>query len=688
MPRASVSKSFFTFNAGKHSDGNPLSTPENTARVLENVDLEVNGRISRRLGLDYEASFQLNGDAFTETDLKEVQVNFYEWLTVGEDGNTNFFVVRVGETIFFYNQAGNPPSTDLIGQINISSQSVDTFESKKHDVQVSFGKGVLFVTGEFYDPFYIEYDAFADTFTIIPIDIQIRDFEGVVDEVGILGGRPSVLTPEHQYNIQNQGWVEPNISAVGFPANSDIQSLGFTVNEDAVRVFSLSHLNTFPGGTTQAPRGHYIFNAFAQDRLEASGIFGLPVGGTLKRPHSTAFFSSRVWYAAVNGNIYFSQILTELDKVGKCYQAQDPTSEEFNELLDTDGGVIVIPEIGIAHNIINVGNDLLVVCNNGIWSISGGEANFTANASTVKKISDVGVVSSQNIVVAEGTVFFWSDEGIFVLTADQITGELSATSITDNRINGDLNDIPVLSRQLAQGGYDRVNKKIYWSYHDGQANFSDNILSKYNAAIVYDTTLNAFYDYKIGEVDPGLDRPHMAGMIKGNARSQGSDTQRIQANGVDVQVNGDPVQNTIFFDSYADIPMKVLTFAPDTPGIWKVTFSEFCSRSFHDWFTLDSVGVNYESIIETNPETLGEGMLDKQATYLFSYYDHKRGGFNQLLATPRPDPKDGFRCTQEVVELLRRGIPLLRGTQEVIEVLRAGDPNMRSSQAVIEVLRK
>ena len=101
-----------------------------------------------------------------------------------------------------------------------------------------------------------------------------------------------------------------------------------------------------------------------------------------------------------------------------------------------------------------------------------------------------------------------------------------------------------------------------------------------------------------------------------------------------------------------------------------MTFGEFCSRSFHDWKASVDYEVDYSSILETNPETLNEGMMDKQATWLYSYYDFKRDGFGQLESEPRFEGGEGFRVSQHVIEVIHRGIPDMRTSQHVIEVVR------------------
>lgn len=688
MPRASVNKNYFNFIGGKHSDGSALISPENTASILQNINLHASGKIDRRLGLDYEESFGLSTTTFTDEVLRNSAVSFHEWPVVAGDGRRNFYVIRVGEALYFYNQAGNAPSTQELGIVDISSFSIDTIKSIKTDIQMSSGKGFLFVTGELYEPFLVEYDTIAATFSATKIEIQIRDFIGLDD--GLTNEeRPTALDPLHEYNIKNQGWgyerksfetnqVKEDISIFRedtglFPSNSDIPFLAMTPdpNQNGELQFRSSVITAEYSGTTLSAKGRYILNAFDKNRLEASGVFGLPLEFLIIRPRSTAFYSGRVWYGGVKGDIFFSQILEDINKAGRCYQDQDPTAEDFNELLDTDGGVISIPEAGEIYRLVEVSGSLLVLANNGVWQISGGETNFTANSTVVSKISNIGCVNAKAVVKVENNILFWSDEGIFISASDQISGRLNIQSLSVNRIDRDFNgQIPARAKIVSQGAYDRVSKKVFWSYHDGLDNTENALEAKYNSMMVFDTSLNAFYDYRLEDNLQDGKSSFMAGLIKGSGRSEGSSSNFVTVNGDTVTVNGVEVVTTVTFESSSEVAPKVLTFAWDSvSSLYQITFSEFCSRSFHDWFTQDGIGANYTSIVETNPETLGEPSVDKQATYLTTFYDFKRDGFGQVLSNPRPDPTDGFRVSQAPVEVLIKKIGNFRVSQAPVEIL-------------------
>lgn len=696
MPRTKVPRNYFTFAGGKVSDSNPLNPVPDSARTLMNVDLERNGKISRRLGLDLEDSYVTDLGPYSLSTLQNLSVNMFEWFNVDNSDNATFLVVRVGNTLHFYNEGTTPLSSGKIGELDIGVFADDTSAASKEGLSAASGKGVLFCVGARYNPFYVDYDPVANSFAGIEIELEKRDFEGSINDTLATDARPSSLTDGHEYNLLNQGWTSSKLSSFKswqgvYPSNADIMHLGFYTNvESGLKSWSASEVVNSQLGNSQAAKGHFILGAFTENRASVSGVPGAQTGGTSFRPEAVAFFAGRVWYASVKGDIYFSQILTSLDNAGKCYQDQDPTAEDFNELLDTDGGVIRLPEAGTVKALATTGQGLAVMSNTGVWLISGGDSGFTANSSLVENISKVGIVGPNSVVKAEGTVFFWSEEGIYALVPDKISGKLNAQSLTDNRIQNDYREIVVAGKRLAQGTYDRTLKRIFWSYHDGQEGGATSLDPKFNSVIVYDIPTNAFWDYRIEDFPGTYTSPFMGGMVKRSAVSDDTSVTRITVNGEPVITEGGTysIVSTSSTLEIGDTPMKVLCFIPDENEDFEVSFGEFTSRTFTDWFLVDNAGVNYKSVVETLPEVLGEGSVDKQATYLFTFFDYKRGGYGELLFSSRFEPKTGFRASQNVVEILRAGSPKLRSSQNVVELLRSGDPKMRTSQTVVEILRE
>lgn len=219
------------------------------------------------------------------------------------------------------------------------------------------------------------------------------------------------------------------------------------------------------------------------------------------RPKAVAFFAGRVWYAGTNhprlaSRIFFSQVIESDAQYGKCYQVADPTDERLPDLVPTDGGVIVIPEIADVVDIMDYGQVLLIFATNGVWMIGAGAGGyFSATSYSIRKITDQGVVGPASIVLAENTPFYWSYSDIFALVQDPNSGYLMAQNVSSLKVNRLINDVPQGYKRTIQGCYDDLNKRVVWLYGhpDGDIAPTD---YQYNFGLTYDLRLQAFVKYK------------------------------------------------------------------------------------------------------------------------------------------------------------------------------------------------
>jgi hypothetical protein len=265
-------------------------------------------------------------------------------------------------------------------------------------------------------------------------------------------------------------------------------------------------------GNTPAPRGHYILDAFQQDRSSASGVNGLPVKSSNgARPSSVAFYAGRVFYSGVNTagyntRIYFSQIIERADQVGECYQAQDPTAEDLHDLLPSDGGVIVIPEIVEVIKLVAYGFDLFVFASNGVWRISGSDGvGFRANDYSVAKISGTPALSPLSFVDVEGVPMWWNRAGVYTMSPNQM-GQLQVTSVSDQSIKTFFEEIPEGSKFYAKGAYDPLTRIVQFLYRSTPA---PDEASQY----VYDSILTV--DVRSGAWSPWTPAKHPRVQMKG-----------------------------------------------------------------------------------------------------------------------------------------------------------------------------
>jgi hypothetical protein len=635
MPRATADKAYVNFIGGLITEANPLAVPDGAAVDLDNIDLQNDGSIRRRLGIDFEDGY-VDRDVGDQEDVNFIGMSVHRWKAVSQLGERDFTVVQMGSKLDIYDTTEEILSADLLDTLDISTHAVTPSSGKRSVLQSAYGKGRLFMVGRGTDPFYIEYDADSNTFSTTEILIQMRDFDRLDDGLAI-EERPTTLSPEHEYNLKNQGWSQANYTTYRnsqgkYPSNADVMSAG----KDSNGNFSAGTLNQQFFGNTAAANGHFILDAFLRNRNLLSGANNLPIEIETNRPESVTFFSGRVWYSGLdstklNGHIFFSQVLEDLQlgNAGKCYQEQDPTAEEFNELLDTDGGTIIIPEAGKIHGIIAFGGSVIVFGANGVWQITGTDSGFTASSYSVNKISEFGANSVGGIISAESLVLYWSEGGIYAVGADpNSVNALVSTDITRDTIRGFYLNIPRTALGALSSFYDSTAKKVYWFYNDSTGYLGILFRHNVNKALILDlsTPSPAFVKYSM---------PYEQGVIPGVAGAAYHKnsintlvTDNVVVNSDQVVVNGDEVVVTeIASVERIDYVHCLVVYV--VGGDYKYTFALFRDRNFQDWASYDDP-ILYTSFIQSGFENLGDLMRKKMAVFCYSYFEKTESGFTSI----------------------------------------------------------
>jgi hypothetical protein len=288
-----------------------------------------------------------------------------------------------------------------------------------------------------------------------------------------------------------------------------------------------------------------------------------------------------VWYggttaANFNDKLYFSKIIEQPSDYGKCYQQNDPTGEDFSDLLPTDGGVISIPDMGNLVKMIPVGQDLILFATNGVWKISGSEGiGFTANDYSVSRVSTVPVVSPTSFVEVEGAPLFWNNDGIYTMTGQGLQ------PLSDKTIKTWFEALPTSAKSNAKGAYNPLKKIVYWLYRSTASTTTDNDY-EYDRMLCLNTLTGAFYPLSIGT---GSGYPTVNGVVV---------TQYIGAVGATT---------------------KFLTTKLTSGSTYTVTFSEERDANYVDWET-PNVGLDYSSYFTTGFKVPGEGLRQQFGNYI------------------------------------------------------------------------
>lgn len=374
-------------------------------------------------------------------------------------------------------------------------------------------------------------------------------------------------------------------------------------------------LDKLYSGNNRAPKGHFIYNAYTRDRSAVSGIADIPADSELTRPNTITFYSGRVWYAS-GSNVYYSRIIEHKYQVGLCYQEADPTSEDINDLIDSDGGQITIPE---AHSIIKLlpfTNGIFVFASNGVWFISGGDSKFSATNINVDKVSTFGTKYVNSIVQVDDTVYWWSEVGIQALQQSSgqfgpIPGKFGNTNIAEQTIQSFYNSINDICRVSAKAVYDTRNNVVQWVYSSDSS-----APRRYDSVLIYDVTLQAFYPWTISYAS-GF--PQLVGVLLDIGTLSSTITENVQDNSL-ITVTANDASNVFISITDSQVVNRPTNLTYVTKVNDKVTFSKFQNRNYSDWQTFDSVGLKYDSFIQTGYELNNDAMRKKEAVRVFVYF--------------------------------------------------------------------
>jgi len=623
LARSSAQKNYFNFVAGLNTETSPLASPDNTSRAGDNFDLRRDGSLIRRRGVDAEK------DATQAwVSLPSGLTNYtsaHEWRSVGGDGSLNKLLVQYDKYLILLNldQAATLPATfpnfdaSLVGGIFLNNafdmsilETTASGNGAAEKVQVTFGKGAAFVVGPNISPFYIEYNSTTNTYIIGYIggsasNIQVRDLSGVDDGLA-LDNRPAYASyaaltagnPNHAYNLLNQGWSSTQTTTYitassKAPSNSDMWWHG----KNSTGVFTPAEMDKIWFGSIQAPKGHYLYNAFNINR--SANMVGVADVTTTARPSTVSFYNGRVWYSGIqspeySGTVLFSRLVTDpaLD-AHKCYMEADPTSEIVSDLVATDGGTITIPEAGKIVKLLPLANGLLVFARNGVWIIEGTSSTggFAATAFSVKKITNVGTTSPEAVVEVEGTAIYLARAGIYSISVDPQTLVLSASNITQTTIQSKINAIDDAALDFVKSSYDPLEREVNWYYSETlDATYKDAA----NKIITLDIVLKAFYTSTIAGTIGTTGVPFITSPFTCL-----------------------PITTTA--PDYTTM-MRMITLTPNGADN-HIAVAVMYDDRLVDWYTSNNVGYSYISSMDTGFELHNDAMRDKQIDEVHFFFN-------------------------------------------------------------------
>lgn len=648
MPKTPVKAEVRNFVGGLVTELTNLESPSNTSPDIENFELNRDGSIRRRLGMDFEPGHVLFDPPAAANNISPPNPVQYRWTAVGGVSDLTILVVQFDNSLMFFNMDAETLSSDgYVGQVTLT----DFPKDRRYGISSVDGK--LSVVAGISNVAVVSYDGGA--FNVSYGSLKTRDLWGIegTDPEGVKYERDalyrgSVLSNAHMYNLQNQSWGVPRSrdsdgaavapsdyyrSSLGvYPSNSEQVWLGLQYKPDGSgnpteRYYPAMSRDLF-GTSALSAKGYYIIDVINRgaSRIEAvTANNSRHAGATIvytppNLPDYTdggatllAEFAGRMFYGGFTGatvggdarspnlanHVFFSQLVKNVPDLYKCYQQGDPTSRDDSELLETDGGFIRIAGADTLMAMVPIGNALVLVCSNGVWSITGGsDYGFSATNYRVDKLSSFGCISQGSVVEEKGRVFFWGEEGIFAVARNQV-GELEVASITRGVIDTYYQQLPISARVSVSGLHDSFSGKIRWNYETDEGEFYELIL---------DTGLKAFYPYRI--YMPSIE-VKLIGAVLTSPFSQVATVEEVFSATDGVSSDAEPVVVDAMASRSAVSSVKYLVKVGT-----KYTFAYYRNTSYRDFELYDGTGVDAAARAVTGTSTVSDSSIRKQIQFL------------------------------------------------------------------------
>lgn len=486
----------------------------------------------------------------------------------------------------------------------------------------------------------------------------------------------------HMYNLRNQGWAPPRLQWTGalkadtvtdfevdgadnrgLPSNAEtpVTSL-FQNGTDPTERFNDDAQADLEPSKSRAAVGHFVIDLLGRGTSRVAevgrvtntlnGIYVnanpnagttyityrtptvvLPTDKTAGGAKVVAEFAGRVWYAGFSSEntggdsqspnlgsyLFYSQLIRDGSQINRCYQEGDPTGPEAPDLLETDGGFIRVAGAYNIQRMINVGSALLVFAENGVWAVGGSDSGiFSATNQTVSKVSEHGTVSSQSVVLVDGTVMFWSDDAIYHVSRDNV-GQFGVKELSVNirtyfqAINSD-------DKVGCQGIFDSYEKKVRWLYNTSTDSADD------VTELVFDLVLAAFYPAVIGSTGAAGPTPIAPIQVSPFNLTQVDLALVASSDAVLSGAEAVVVEASLPTGGFRETAYLTLINKIDA-GSTSLTFSSYSDTTFVDWATADGVGIDSPAFLLTGYIGNGDFHRHKQIPYVYFHFLRTEDGF-------------------------------------------------------------
>lgn len=486
-------------NTGLNKASSPVNIEPTDAADLSNIDLELNGGISRRGAIDFigekdSGGFYLQGtvDYLLDEKFLKASPSLYVFTTVLSDNLYHkFLCIHVNDKFLFFK------FNDLLSLRNLDTPyqeltiHTDFYSSDAKFFHTTFkiDRGKLFILNPGITPGYFFVDG-EDKFVFTPITVFARDLdEGVTSFVND-GNVSYYCLISHTSSADTRPGVGANWKTYWYRFGP------FADNPD-------------PSGTNKVPN-------WANSRAYTTNI--KPVNDKFS---TMEFSTGRLWFGGAPSRpntIFFSQSIREERNYGWCFSKADPLQEYDPNPVDSDGGTLEINGMDRILSLRAFKEGVLVFATNGIWFIRGTGISgaFSATDFSVTKVSSTSAIGVHAIVPVENNIVFFGYGGVFMMKEDSLTTELEPSSISV-KIDPFYTDISIENRSSGKAIYNPATKKIYFL-----TNFRDyrwtrdwnpnGVAGTFRDMLIFDFTLQAWTTYSLTEDREGV-KVNIADMI-------------------------------------------------------------------------------------------------------------------------------------------------------------------------------
>lgn len=280
-----VDQGYLSFARGLVTEINPLSTPDDLKGTTSdelNMIVDTDGMIRVR-----RSGFDIIPDLYNAVEGTVLDVRYWR------KGSCYVVCAALPEEVSpgerevsttFIDQSGNP-ALNRVFKTRLSSADfvLPSICFLRTKCLVTYGaRPLLFTRGT------------TGELTVQYVNLYVRDFKLLDDQLSVTN-RPSIQTDEHTYNLLNAGWyqrrrlIDTNVLSnpitafyadrTEYPSNADIPYLGDITDTGGDIRFDPEAFDSVNVGSTEAPRGHYVYdirNIDRQSKISSASSDGVP----------------------------------------------------------------------------------------------------------------------------------------------------------------------------------------------------------------------------------------------------------------------------------------------------------------------------------------------------------------------------------------------------------------------------